>query len=456
MLLSKNSGSKKCSKKLPYNKSFASHKIAKYFSKEENNNIDPKDISLNDTKSYKFKCKCSHIIENRISLIIKLNRLKCNYCNGKGICDKIYYNIDDCKFCYKKSFISHSKYQFWNFEKNTKDPVKLTHGTDKKCWFDCDVCNHSFEIGLNTIKRGSWCSYCSNTYRCENIFKCDTCFNKTFASHPKFEHIIFDEYLNFDLTTITLHSIEKLWFKCDNEKCLHKFKTRIADVTNGIWCPYCANQELCNNNCNICYNKSFATHYRSNLKYWSEKNKKQPHEIFKGSSDEYHFTCDKKHKFKMIIASITDPKKNHWCPHCVNKTEDILLSKLKPLYPNIKKEFKINGCKAIYDLRFDFCIKEFKIIIELDGKQHFEDVIHFKSKLSLEERQARDIFKMEFANKEGYSVIRLVQYDVLNKNYDYLNELIKCINIINNLKKVKNIFLCLNNEYEPYYDYFYN
>lgn len=62
------------------------------------------------------------------------------------------------------------------------------------------------------------------------------------------------------------------------------------------------------------------------------------------------------------------------CPFCKNKTEGMLFLKLKKVYRDIKCQFKADWCKNIYHLPFDFLIPEYNIIIELDGKQHFEQV----------------------------------------------------------------------------------
>jgi very-short-patch-repair endonuclease len=62
-------------------------------------------------------------------------------------------------------------------------------------------------------------------------------------------------------------------------------------------------------------------------------------------------------------------------------------------------------------LPFDFLIEEYKIFIELDGPQHFTQVSNWRSP---EEQQRIDKYKMECANHHGYSIIRVLQEDVLN------------------------------------------
>jgi very-short-patch-repair endonuclease len=129
---------------------------------------------------------------------------------------------------------------------------------------------------------------------------------------------------------------------------------------------------------------------------------------------------------------------NRWCNICTNKTEKKLYEYLKPIYPTIIKEFKQDWCKNINCLPFDFCIPEYKIIIELDGRQHFVQVSTWKSP---EEQQITDNFKMEKANENGYSVIRIIQEDILFDTFDWKTELNKTIISLIEIEIPQNIFI---------------
>ena len=116
-------------------------------------------------------------------------------------------------------------------------------------------------------------------------------------------------------------------------------------------------------------------------------------------------------------------------------------------YDSLKRQYKVNWCKNIKHLPFDFVIEERKIIIELDGKQHFEQIGNWPSP---EETRKNDIFKMKCANKNGFSVIRILQKDVYNNKYHWLNELVNNIEKITNENRVQNIYMCKNNEYKDF------
>ena len=59
-----------------------------------------------------------------------------------------------------------------------------------------------------------------------------------------------------------------------------------------------------------------------------------------------------------------------------------------------------------------------------------------------------DVYKMNCANDNGYSVIRLLQTDVFYDTYDWLNELRDNIEKIRLEQRVQNIYMCKDNEYD--------
>jgi len=120
---------------------------------------------------------------------------------------------------------------------------------------------------------------------------------------------------------------------------------------------------------------------------------------------------------------------NSWCPFCKNKTEGILHKWLNENYKNIVYQPRFEWCKDKRKLPFDFLLEEFKLIIELDGAQHFEQVSNWKSP---EETQIVDKFKMECALKNSYSVIRIKQDDIWNNKIDWKNILINSIKLYKN------------------------
>jgi very-short-patch-repair endonuclease len=244
---------------------------------------------------------------------------------------------------------------------------------------------------------------------------------------------------------VALNSHKKFWFDCE---CEHSFEKRIKDINVGGWCPYCCipSKKLCseNKNCIKCINKSFASvdYYKN----WSNKNKKKPIEVFKSSAEKCWFNCDKcGNEFDSKVSHITD---GSWCPKCRYKTEEKFNKILIKKYPSLKLQYKVDWCKNIKHLPFDFVIEDKKIIIEQDGEQHWKQVAKWKTP---EHTRNRDLYKMKCANENGFSIIRILQDDIFKDKYDWLTELCENIEKITMENRVQNIYMCKNNEYK-YFD----
>ena len=136
------------------------------------------------------------------------------------------------------------------------------------------------------------------------------------------------------------------------------------------------------------------------------------------------------------------------CPYCkCRKTEKILHEFLQSIFTSTLRQFKREWCRDKNCLPYDDCIPELKTIIELDGNQHFKQVMNWKSP---EENQVTDRYKMKCANENGYSVIRILQTDVLYDKYNWKEELLDNIEKIKKDNVVQNIYMCKNNEYEHF------
>ena len=412
---------------LCFEKSFASSEKSIYFSKI--NEVNPRKIFKTSGKKYFFDCsECNHTFESQLDNIKK--GIWCNFCSNKQLCKDF-----NCSICFAKSFASNEKSILWS-SKNKVTPRDVFQKTHDKYFFDCSNCKHTFQIRLSDICRNKGCNFCSNKQLCKDV-DCTICFDKSFASHPKSK--FWSKNNKVQPRDLLKYSNQKIEFNC--EECLHSFKSVLSSISSGKWCAYCANLKIClNNDCQICFNKSFASNPKS-IFWINEKNLIHPRQVNKNSEKKYWFHCDKCTQDFYNSPSIITYFKT-WCPYCVNKTELKLFEQLKQYYPDIVHQFKVDWCKSKKYLPFDFCIPSEKIIIELDGPQHFTQVSNWSPP---EFNIMNDKYKMNLANQNGYNLIRILQEDVHKDNYDWMKEL------LNSIQKVKtisvNIFLCKNNEY---------
>ncbi|SIP85904.1 Restriction endonuclease [Pacmanvirus A23] len=394
-----------------FNKSFASCNRAQFWSNKNQKNS--RQVFKYTAKKYWFNCdKCNHEFEAKPDMINRQNNW-CTYCGDKQLCTD-----EDCIDCFDRSFASTDRVHCWS-NKNILPARQIFKNTAKKYWFNCDNCNHEFESKPNNIvSKGDWCPYCCVPSKkiCHDE-DCINCFNKSFASCDKSKY-----WSNTNILPprhVFKSSDSKYRFDCDI--CNHQFEIQLNCITNQeSWCPYCSGKQLCQDDkCVNCFNRSFASHPKAI--YWSDKNAVNPESVSKYSHCKYWFNCDNcKHEFESVISYISS---GSWCPKCVNKTELKLYNMFKDIGYDIESQLRADWCRNPETnsyLPFDFLLEEYKIIIELDGRQHFEQVSNWKTP---EETQKLDKYKMNCANKQGYTIIRIFQEDVWCDRIDWLAKL---------------------------------
>ncbi|MDD4931690.1 MAG: zinc-ribbon domain-containing protein [Candidatus Colwellbacteria bacterium] len=161
-----------------FNRSFASHKQSKYWSRE--NNISPREVLKSSNNTYYFECECGHTFENNLGNIIKGQW--CPYCAipAKRLCD------NECEQCFKRSFASHEKSRYWS-KKNIVLPRQVLRSTHNKYIFDCVECGNEFSQELHSTVQGQWCGFCKN--KTEGKFKLwlETLVNIKYVSQPRYD-----------------------------------------------------------------------------------------------------------------------------------------------------------------------------------------------------------------------------------------------------------------------------
>jgi very-short-patch-repair endonuclease len=215
---------------IPFEKSFASHERAKYWSSK--NTGSATDYALNSHKKCWFDCECGHTFESTLLNINKGNNW-CGYCSNppKLLCSNV------CVLCENKSFASHSKSICWSDE-NEIDPRHVFKNADRKKYkFVCNICFHNFEMNLKCITmKNQFCPYCAHQKLCNNL-ECKICYNNSFASIER-SKFLNDKIIN---PRMLFKSTNKK-YKFDCDKCNYIFETQLSSITNGIWCPNCVNK----------------------------------------------------------------------------------------------------------------------------------------------------------------------------------------------------------------------
>ena len=383
-------------------RSFAKHPRASCWSQK--NDKEPHEVLRSSNKKFWFDCgDCGHELHMPLNGVS--NGQWCVYCCGGKLCAG-----PSCDTCHERSFASHPMAIHWSFQ-NDKIPREVFKRSDKKFWFDCRDCGHTFQAALFSIQKEKHCAFCSNQRLCSEV-DCQMCLDKSCASHERMKASWAPEN---PLTPrdVFLQSNKKILFDCI--ACHHRHTT----TPNGYCertgsCVYCANQRLCEEDCATCFQKSFASHPK--VLCWSPTNPMTPRSVFQGSEQTARFDCETCHS--SFDSKLYNVLTGYWCPFCKKKTEAILNSFLEEEYP-IKKQPRFDWCRFSETnniMPFDVMRKDHPILIELDGNQHFIQVSNWGTP---EIVQKKDVEKIQKSIQNGYSIIHLPQEDVWYDRYDW-------------------------------------
>ena len=384
-------------------RSFAGHPRASEWSAKNPMRVDV--VFRNSNKKYWFDCKeCGHELEMSLNNINSGNG--CAYCNRGKLCSS-----ESCDFCFQRSMASHPMGAMWS-ERNKLSAREVSRGNDSKFWFRCSDCAHEYNSAPYSIKLDKHCPYCTNQKLCDE--DCKSCYEKSCESHERMQE---DWSATNEKTPrqVFLQSNKKCWFDC--RLCHHTYDARPNHYyRKDRACPYCANTKLCEaEGCMICFNKSFASHQR--MACWSPKNTLDPRMTFKGAEKRAIFDCDVcLTEFNTLLYNVLT---GYWCPGCKNKSEAKVLKYLQAEYPHSKAQLRYEWArysKTNNIMPFDFGLEDDKILIELDGIQHFEQVSNWGSHEDIREK---DVEKMKKAVEAGYSVIHIFQEEVWKDIYDW-------------------------------------
>jgi|GEM_PF-661339 len=143
----------------------------------------------------------------------------CSYCAGKRVCSNNNLTTTHSELCKE-----------WSL-KNEKGPEEYINGSGEKVWWDCSVCNDSWNAAIVSRARGAGCPYCSGHKAGSKnnlaVINPDLC--KEWS--PKNEKGP-EEY--------TPGSGYKVWWDCS--VCNDSWNAAIFSRARGGGCPYCSGQ----------------------------------------------------------------------------------------------------------------------------------------------------------------------------------------------------------------------
>jgi hypothetical protein len=303
----------------------------------------------------------------------------------------------------------------WHPTKNgDRTPANTTRGQHVKIWIlmpckheGCD-CPHEYETCPSNIFRKdgtiAGCGHCCTApkHQCKHKMIAHTHPEIAAQWHPTKNGALtpkeFSHGSNVDI-----------WWLCPikcEHGCLHEWRTSINMRCGGqeCGCPFCVHQKVCIHNSIVTTESQIAAEwdYKKNIEL-------DPTTIARSSNRKAYFLCPSGHSYCSIVGNRC--LHGYGCPACKHKTQKFIYEFLKSRYPDTDPEFKLEETGL---RRFDFCIPSLRIIIEVDGPQHFMQVMNWQS---ADDTRAIDIYKTRAALAAGFNVIRISQKDVHSSSF---------------------------------------
>ena len=280
-----------------------------------------------------------------------------------------------------------------------------------------DDCEEIFELAWHEIYNGIGCPFCAGKQ--VGLSNCLATKNTELAKqwHPT---------KNGDLTPydVTCGCGKQVWWQCEKG---HEWPAIIASRNyNRRYCPYCThtlpseeynllviNPELC--------------------KEWDyTKNKKKPEEYCPNSNKKVWWKCSKcNHEWKTTINSRNN---NVGCPQCNESKGEKEIDKILKKY-NIPhdSQYKFSDLRGVGNglLKFDIPVfwdvekTQLRLLIEYDGRQHFECVKGWITEEEFKSLQYHDKLKDEYCKKNNIILLRIPYWNFNNIENILNNYIIK-------------------------------
>lgn len=357
-------------------------KIFEDFDKEKNNDCDITKLTNNTIvwwickKGHNYRCSVSKRIDK-----------SCYYCN------RFITNENNLEKTHP--------YLIPLWDPNNK--IKMTEvssGSDKIVSWLCPKNKehtHNMKICSKVVSLGTSCIYCSgkkvNSTNCAYTICPEICKEWDFSN-------------NLTPYQISSGSNYKIIWRC-SKNGEHIYTLSIKERKRGRNCPFCKGRQV---------NHTNHAAFPYLLEEWDPINKLTLYQVSKTSHVKMKWICkeNSSHKWTATIAA----RRNTNCPYCkISKGEQKIeqyLVKNKILF---EREKQFDDLKNIRNLRVDFYIELFNLIIEYDGEQHFKPMrrSHNKEKdlKKFENTQLHDQIKNDYCKKNKMNLLR-IPYTVFN------------------------------------------
>ena len=269
---------------------------------------------------------------------------------------------------------------------------RVFHSHDGEIWFVDDftgasnrttfqhICGHQWRTTPSKVFGGTGCPKCNIENR--------TMTKSEFESRLMTTHSGSIIPIGKFVTTTT-----RIKFLCT--KCDHKYETEPRNaLRNG--CHKCANRRTQED-----FEKILTQISRGEMTLLSD------YATGRDRVEILHHRCNKS---RWVTAYQIIRKAS--CPYCkTSHGNRFIWNYLTDKGINFESEHRFDTCRDKITLPFDFYIPDRSLLIEFDGKQHYEVVDYWGGEQGLMDRQRRDQIKDKWARENNMELVR-IRYDV--------------------------------------------
>lgn len=360
------------------------------FFKEKNCELLEESYKNNSTKM-KFRCSCGNIDEKSYARFSKAPN--CTECSSENSLKQLkpakIFSYDEVK-----KFI----------ENNSNCSLLSTtyKRNDEKLNFLCD-CGEIFSASFAKFKDRNkrQCNTCSTT-AIKNKLKFSYEEAKSFVENESECKLISETYIN---------NSKPLSFLC---KCGENFSVSFAKFKD-------KNQRQCYS----CGQKLKIDQHKLDIeevkRILEENGCELMSTVYINMKSPIIIKCECGELFSTILDTFKRENGKKKCDSCVNRQSalsSIVENFLKDNNIFYRKEYRIDDCRNINPLPFDYAVlnhkSELRGLIEVDGQQHFKPVPIFGGEEKFLEQQKRDKIKNDYCKENKINLLRIPYFEVKN------------------------------------------
>jgi len=312
-------------------------------------------------------------------------------------CPKCYKRKSNKKLS-KKEFIERSnivhnyKYDYSKVNyKNVRTEVIIT-------------CN---KLDNNLVPHGEFLQLPQNHLR---NFGCPKCFleNNTLTQDEAISKLR-KKFPNYDYSLVKyINNSSKIKIICPEHG---EFETTYGNFINSRGC----------NKCSGFYKRDLEKLFiKLNNKYLNKYNYDEVSKTYSGLTSKIKIICPEHGEFETTMDNHLKGRECQLCYPKDSRGEKRIIRFLKANNINYNREYRFKDCCNIKPLPFDFYLPDKNILIEYDGKQHFEPVEYFGGLEGLKKTQDNDKIKTEYCLKNNIELVRIKYTD-----FDKIEEILK-------------------------------